>query len=99
MIVYDGKKWTTLFSTIYKTFKESYNLKKLLRFILYTAIYAAIVTLMHLELGMGVFVIDKTKSKNLHNNPKDRRSKAKEARTFKNQDTYKKTKIECNTLM
>ena len=58
MIVYDGKKWATLFSTIFKTFRESYNLKKLLRFMLYTAIYTSIVTTIHLKYFMGVFVID-----------------------------------------
>ena len=33
MIIYDSKKWNSLFKTIYATYKESYNQQQLVKFI------------------------------------------------------------------
>ena len=45
MIVYDSKKWSALFTTIGATFKQSYNLKQLAKFMSVVTIYATGVTI------------------------------------------------------
>lgn len=58
MIVYDSKRWNSLFWTVFKTFKESYNQRQLLRFIIYAAVYASIITVVNIEFVKGAYSID-----------------------------------------
>jgi len=45
MIVYDSQKWSWFFVTLAKTFRYSYNLRQLIRFIVYSVVYTTIVTI------------------------------------------------------
>lgn len=58
MIVYDSKKWYKLFGTLAKTFKQSYNVKKLLRFLIFTALYSTFITSVNLFILKGQYQID-----------------------------------------
>jgi ion channel-forming bestrophin family protein len=44
MIIYDSKKWGSLFRTIVKTFKTSYNLQSLMKFLVFITCYVSLVT-------------------------------------------------------
>ena len=58
MIVYDSKKWGRLFSLIINTFKESYNLRQLLRFVIIVMLYASAVTTLKLHVWEADITID-----------------------------------------
>jgi len=58
MIVYDSKKWSSLFTTIIKTFKESYNIRQLINFIFYSGLYATLITLFTIKVFQSQFTID-----------------------------------------
>ena len=58
MIVYDSKKWYSLVRTLVKTFKRSYNVKKLLTFLSVTLVYATTITYLSLHQFKGAYIID-----------------------------------------
>ena len=58
MIIYDSKKWDTLFVNIYKTFSESYNLKELLKLLIYALVYAIVITIVNIRYFDGAYTID-----------------------------------------
>ena len=58
MIIYDSKKWSHLAKVIFKTFRESYNLKQLAVFMLFVTIYAAAVTWFDLHYLDEMIVVD-----------------------------------------
>ena len=58
MIVYDSKKWNSLFSTIAKTFRQSYNVKKLGYFLLFAGVYSSIITFLNEHVFHGEYRID-----------------------------------------
>lgn len=58
MIVYDSRKWNELFKQIFHTFKRSYNLQQLAKFMLVVTIYAAAVTLFNIHFLEGALAID-----------------------------------------
>ena len=58
MIIYDSKGWNQLFLTILKTFKESYNLQLLVRFMIYVLLYATVITALNIHFLEGAFTID-----------------------------------------
>ena len=45
MIVYDSKKWGAIFSQMCSTFKESYNLQQLAKFMAIVTFYSIVVTI------------------------------------------------------
>ncbi len=58
MIVYDSKKWIWFFVTILKTFRRSYNLRQMLRLIMYSAIYTTVVTFLSIHYINHIYHID-----------------------------------------
>ncbi|MEQ8323988.1 MAG: bestrophin family protein [Vicingaceae bacterium] len=58
MIVYDSKKWNNLASTIFKTFRQAYNVRKLTLFMTVTLIYSVLMTYVNLTFFTGYFKID-----------------------------------------
>ncbi len=58
MIVYDSKKWSELIKTIVQTFKQSYNLKQLLKFMTILTIYTVGVTIGCVEYLESYLAID-----------------------------------------
>lgn len=58
MIVYDSKKWHKLFSTLFKTMRTAYNVKKLMLFISVTLFYTTGVTTLVIIYMQGHFEID-----------------------------------------
>lgn len=58
MIVYDSKKWNSFLISLAKTFNYSYNMRQLVRLILYTAIYATIATLINIHYLKDLYHID-----------------------------------------
>jgi len=58
MIVYDSKTWWTLHKVLFKTFKESYNLRQLLFLVLLTAVYVSVISYVDLEIMHRTFSVD-----------------------------------------
>lgn len=58
MIIYDSKKWSVLFSTIFKTYKESYNQQQLVKFAGFAMIYATAITMINMHWLKGKLTID-----------------------------------------
>ncbi len=58
MIVYNSKKWGSLFKVLLKTFKDSYNMRQLFKFVVFTAIYAVVVTFINIKLMPNKIAID-----------------------------------------
>ena len=58
MIVYDSKRWNSFFISLAKTFKYSYNMRQLVRLIIYTAIYATVTTFGHIYYLKDAYSID-----------------------------------------
>ena len=58
MIVYDSKKWSSLFSTIADTFSRSYNLKVLAKLMILVTLYATVVTLICIDILDDYLAID-----------------------------------------
>lgn len=58
MIVYDSKGWGTLFRTIKKTFKESYNQQQLAKFVGMVTVYSTVITMFNMHWLNGLLTID-----------------------------------------
>ena len=58
MIVYDSKKWYSLFSTLAKTFSKTYNAKKLLLFLSLTGLYTGAITYFNMAFFHGEYALD-----------------------------------------
>ncbi|NQY68258.1 MAG: hypothetical protein HRT72_11135 [Flavobacteriales bacterium] len=58
MIVYDSKKWNSLFKTIGRTYKESYNQQQLVKFICVNGLYATVVTMFNMHFLEDKLTID-----------------------------------------
>ncbi|MBN4073065.1 bestrophin family protein [Crocinitomix catalasitica] len=58
MIVYDGKKWSDLFRHLAQTFKQSYNLKQLSKFMAVVTIYSVAITIVNVNLLEDYLAID-----------------------------------------
>lgn len=58
MIVYDSKKWNALFRMLFQTFRRSYNLQQLVKFMLFVGIYATAITLFNIHYLEGAWAID-----------------------------------------
>lgn len=58
MIVYDSKKWNSFFISLVKTYKYSYNMRQLVRLIIYSAIYATIATILNIHYLKDAYHID-----------------------------------------
>jgi len=58
MIIYDSKKWYSLFYTLAKTFNQTYNAKKLLLFLSITAVYTTGITYCNMTFFKGDYALD-----------------------------------------
>ena len=58
MIVYDSKMWIWFFATLFKTFRQSYNLRQLVLLILFVTTYASIVTVASIRYINHIYHID-----------------------------------------
>jgi putative membrane protein len=58
MVVYDSKKLSWFFKSLYKTYKYSYNLRLLLRLIILTTIYSIVVTVLSVHYLKDTYHID-----------------------------------------
>lgn len=58
MIVYDSKKWHSLFTTLFKTMRSAYNVKKLALFMFLTILYTIVTTYINITYLEGYFEID-----------------------------------------
>lgn len=58
MIVYDSKKWSWFFVSLFKTYKYSYNTRQLARLIFYSTIYAVVSTFFILRYLKDAYTID-----------------------------------------
>jgi putative membrane protein len=58
MIVYDSKRWNSLFKTIGKTFKESYNQQQLVKFVGIVTVYSTLITMFNMHWLNGKLTID-----------------------------------------
>ncbi len=58
MIVYDSKKWHSLFITMLKTMKTAYNVKKIMLFMFLTLVYSSIMTYMNIKFWWAEFEIN-----------------------------------------
>ena len=58
MIVYNSKKWSWFFVSLFKTYKYSYNTRQLGRLIFYSTIYTTVATLLILHFLRYAYTID-----------------------------------------
>ncbi len=58
MIVYDSKKWSHLFGNVWKTYRASYNLQQLSKFMFFIAIYVTGITIFNIHVMMKELVVD-----------------------------------------
>lgn len=58
MVVYNSKDWNHFFVSLYRTYKYSYNLRQLVRLILYSTVYATAATLLHIHYLKGTYQLD-----------------------------------------
>lgn len=58
MIVYDSKQWADLFKMLSNTFKDSYNLQQLAKFVGGVSLYATLITIFNMHWLNGLLTID-----------------------------------------